>query len=571
MKSIRFVVIFLIFFFFLALLYGVFVFLSVAKPVKYFVPKEKITLIAMRGKIKTKNYTLAKSERVYGVYVYPKYIDPKKKQLFYRLFSIYSGLGIPQIIHNINLGKEKGKKRILLAKVNLQTRQHLVYLNTILDRKRVFVADKAGFRRGLEIVNLDFKREYPYADTFEPYLGSYSKDKKKGINGIEEYYDSYLRAKKNGIKKGYRDVFGNIIYDGNAVVRQPVNGSNLELNINLALQRKIEKFLDIQKQKLQAREVLAAVMDSKTGKILAIVSSNRYDPLHITKKSIPNMKISAVREVYEPGSVMKPITFAILLQNNKVNPYEMINTENGSWHPKWRGRFKPITDDERFPFLSAENIIVHSSNIGISKLVLRLTNKEFYTGLKKFGLMQKSGIDLPFEVAGQVRSMRLLGYPIYETTTAYGYGIKVNFTELLKAYNVFNNKGIMITPKIAAVSTNFKRIISAKNAQIMLGILRKVVLKGTGKGARVKGLFTAGKTGTAHVSMFKKGYQKNIYNSSFFGFVNDKNRRYTIGVTFFDIKAKWPNYFASYSAVPTFKKIVDIMINENLLKVENAN
>jgi cell division protein FtsI (penicillin-binding protein 3) len=127
----------------------------------------------------------------------------------------------------------------------------------------------------------------------------------------------------------------------------------------------------------------------------------------------------------------------------------------------------------------------------------------------------------------------------------------------------------MINPRIAFEGEK-KKVISPKNAAIMLRILRKVVLKGTGKKAFIPNLFTAGKTGTAHVSMGKEGYKQDIYNSSFFGFVNDKDHRYTIGVTFFDIKAKWPNYFASNSAVPTFRKIIDIMIHENLLKVNNA-
>jgi cell division protein FtsI (penicillin-binding protein 3) len=245
----------------------------------------------------------------------------------------------------------------------------------------------------------------------------------------------------------------------------------------------------------------------------------------------------------------------------------MINTENGLWKPKWRK--KPIRDDEKFKSLSVEDIIVHSSNIGISKLALRMSGEEQYEWLKKFGLASKSGIDLPYEVPGRIRPARLLNYEVYRTTTAYGYGILVNFVELLRAYNVFNDGGVLINPKIADVKTSKKQIISPKNAQIMLNILRRVVLKGTGKAAFVDGLFTAGKTGTAHVSVYKKGYQ-NIYNSSFFGFVNDKNRKYTIGVTFLDIKAKWPNYFASSSAVPTFRKIIDIMINENLLKVQNA-
>jgi cell division protein FtsI (penicillin-binding protein 3) len=139
----------------------------------------------------------------------------------------------------------------------------------------------------------------------------------------------------------------------------------------------------------------------------------------------------------------------------------------------------------------------------------------------------------------------------------------VNFVQLLKAYNAFNNNGIEVTPKIADVKTDYKRVISAKTAHEMMAILRKIVLKGTAQNAYIDGIFTAGKTGTAHVSINNK-YEK-IYNSSFFGFANDKTHRYTIGVTFFDIKAPFPNYFASQSAVPLFKKIVIIMKDEKLL------
>ncbi len=567
MNNFRYISIFLTFFLLLLFLYAAFVFLSVYKPKHYFKPQTKISLIAVRGGIYTKNYTLAKSEKIFGVYIYPEFLDKNKINLFYKLFSYYSDIPISKLILRVQRGELKGKKRILIAKVDLKTKQNLLYLNKVLDKKGVFKSNSLGFRRGLEIVNLEFERVYPYGDIFEPYLGRFRKDLKRGENGIEEFYDSLLRARKNGFKKGYRDVFGNIIYDGYSKVVWPVDGKDIVLNINLALQRKIEKLLDLQKKKFRAKEVIAAVMDSKTGKILAIATSNRYNPNKISKKDIPNMKISAIRELFEPGSVIKPITLAILLELNKVNPYEMINTENGIWKPKWRKR--PIRDDEKFKSLSVEDIIVHSSNIGISKLALRLTGKEEYIGLKKFGLNSKSGIDLPYELKGRIRPQRLLNYEIFRTTTAYGYGILVNFVELLRAYNVFNNNGVMINPRIAGISNVKKRVISSKNAAIMLKILRKVVLKGTAKATNVEGLFIAGKTGTAHVSVYKKGYQ-NIYNSSFFGFVNDKDRKYTIGVTFFDIKAKWPNYFSSNSAVPTFKKIVDIMINENLLKVKNA-
>jgi len=563
----RIIAFFLFFIFLIVVAFSAFLFLSIAKPSGYFNPVIKITQSAVRGEIKTKDYTLARSKKLYGVYVYPNYLDPNKKPLFYKLMSIYTGLSVWDLKKAVILGKRKGLKRIRIATVDLKTKQNLIYLRKVLDKKRVFLTDKrTGIRLGYEIESLDFERIYPYGDILEPFLGRYRKDEKKGDNGLEAYYNDILSAKQNGYKIGYRDVYGNIIYDKTARIKRAINGENIELNINLALQRKIEKLLSKQRKKFQAKEVLAAVMDSKTGKLLAIATSNRYDPNHITPRDIPNMKISAIREVFEPGSVMKPITFAILLELNKVNPYEILNAHNGRWKPEWRKT--PIRDDEPFKVLTAEDAIVHSSNIVLSELSLRLSAKEFFYGLKKFGFSEKSDIDLPYEVKGSIRSMKLFNFPIYKSTTAYGYGILVTFAQLLKAYNAFNNYGIEISPRLADTPTTQKRVMSAKNAEIMLGILRKVVLKGTGKAAIIDGIFTAGKTGTAHVS--KRGGYQDIYNSSFIGFANGKERRYTIAVTFFDIKAKWPNYFASKSAVPTFRQIVDIMMQQNLIKAVDA-
>ena len=561
MKNYRIPLVFVFFVFLFLVIFGDFLYLSLHKPPNYFTPIISKKNLALRGNILTKNYIVAKSEKIYAVSINPKFIDPNKKDLFIKLFSIYTSVPESKIKKLL-----KEKRYVILAKVDLKTAQNLKYLLKVLDKKRVFISDSRGIRRGFSIEDYAYKRIYPYNDTLEPVLGRFRKDLNRGENGLEEYYESILKPKSNGIIKGFRDVYGNIIYDNNVYIKHPINGDNLPLNINLVLQRKIEKLLDIQKEKFQADEVMAAVMDSATGKIIAIASSNRYNPAHITKKDIQNMKIGFIRTLYEPGSVMKPITFSILLENNKVNPYEVLNGYNGRWKPDWRRT--PIRDDEPFAWLSAENAIVHSSNIVISQLALRLTNKEFYEGLKKFGFGEYSGIDLPYELKGYIHSMNKLKYPIFATTTAYGYGLYVNFIQLLKAYNVFNNYGIEITPKIANVPTKSKQVLSPKNAEIMLKILRKVVLKGTAKAALIDGIFTAGKTGTAHRT--KKGKYERTYNSSFFGFANDSTHRYTIGVTFINIKAKWPNYFASNSAVPTFKQIVDIMINQNLLKVNSG-
>ncbi len=557
MKNYKILFVFLFFFLLFILLFGAFLFLSIVKPPSYFSPVTTKVKLAMRGNIFTKRYTVAKSEKIYAVSINPSFIDPLKKTLFINLFSIYADVDKSKLRKLL-----KSKKYIMLAKVDLKTAQNLKYLLKVLDKKRAFIADKNGIRRGYYIEDFAFKRVYPYNDTLEPVLGRYIKDKKINENGLEEYYDSFLSPRQNGIVKGNRDVYGNIIYDKYAYIVHPVNGGNLKLNVNLVLQRKIEKLLSLQKQKFKADEVMASVMDTKTGKILAIASSNRYNPNFVRKKDIKNMKIGFIRTLYEPGSVMKPIIFAILLDNNKVNPYEVLNAYNGKWKPKWRRTY--IIDDKPFKWLSAENALVYSSNIVISQLALRLTNTEYYKGLVNFGLGQKSGIDLPYELKGYIRSMTKLNYPIYKSTTAYGYGIMVNFMQLLKAYNSFNNQGVEITPKIADVPTTSHRVMSAKNASLLRGILRKIVLKGTAQKAFVQGIFTAGKTGTAQRSV--QGVYGKTYNSSFFGFADDNNHKYTIAVTFINIKAKWPNYFASSSAVPTFKKIVDIMLELNLLK-----
>ena len=557
MKNYKILYIFSGFFLVFLLLFFVFLFLSIIKPPSYFSPITTKVKLAMRGNIYTKHYSVAKSEKIYAVFINPLFINPLKKNLFINLFSIYTNIDKSKLRKLL-----KYKKYIMLAKVDLKTAQNLKYLLKVLDKKRTFLADKNGIRRGYYIEDFAFKRVYPYNDTLEPVLGRYREDTKRGENGLEEYYDGYLSPRQNGFIKGNRDVYGNIIYDKDVKIVHPINGGDLKLNINLVLQRKIEKLLSIQKEKFKADEVMAAVMDSKSGKILALASSNRYNPNFVRKKDIKNMKIGFIRTLYEPGSVMKPITFAILLQNNKVNPYETLKAYNGKWKPKWRRTY--IRDDEPFKWLSAENALVYSSNIVISQLALRLTNKEFYSGLVNFGLGKKSGVDLPYELKGYIPNIIKLKYPIFESTTAYGYGIMVNFMQLLKVYNSFNNSGIEIIPKIADVPTTSKRVISSKNAAILVNILRKVVLKGTAKNALIKGIFTAGKTGTAQRSV--KGKYGRTYNSSFFGFANDENHKYTIGVTFINVKAKWPNYFASSTAVPTFKKIVGIMLELNLLK-----
>jgi cell division protein FtsI (penicillin-binding protein 3) len=384
--------------------------------------------------------------------------------------------------------------------------------------------------------------------------------------GLERYYDDILQPKQNSYIKGLRDVKGRIIYDNTAIIQPRKDGDNLYLNINLVLQGKIEKILDKQKENLKAAQILSVVMESKTGKIIAIASSNRYNPMQIRQKDISSLKMGHIQYTYEPGSVMKPITLAMLLKYKKVNIYEILNAHNGIFYFK---KHFTIYDDEKFKWLNVIQAVIHSSNIVFAQLGLRLTSKEFRDGLLSFGFGQKTGIDLPYEYKGVIFLQKDLISEIHRASNSFGYAMQVNLIQLLQAYNTFNNDGILISPKIAykyannPIPTTKRVVLSPAIAQTILNILRKVVLEGTAKATNIKGLFIAGKTGTAKISENGQ-YIKGLYNSSFIGFANDKTHKYTIATLV--IRPNPKRFFASQTAVVVFRDIVNTMIDMELLK-----
>jgi cell division protein FtsI (penicillin-binding protein 3) len=381
-----------------------------------------------------------------------------------------------------------------------------------------------------------------------------------------------LRPLQNGRVHGERDIGNTIILNGKSSVRPAIAGMDLHLNIPVGLQKGLEALLDEAKKRHDAKEIIVIVMEAGSGKILALATSNRFDPSHIRRCDYPSLDVHAIEYTYEPGSVMKPITFALLLQNHKVNPLEIVRTYNGRFK---LGR-KVITDEHKEAWMSAENVIVYSSNIGMAQLAQRLDGVDFVEGLKAFGFTQKTGIDLPYEHTGVMPHITQMESEIYKATVGYGYGIRATLMQLVRAYNVFNNKGILVEPKIVekmvdplgkvyppSYQENPRQILPPATARQMLGILQKVVAKGTGTKAQIEGLTIGGKTGTAHIASRKGGYARR-YNSSFIGFANDKSHRYTIGVLVREAKKPY-HYFAAMSAVPVFRDVVQLMVEKGYL------
>jgi len=532
---------------------------------------------ALRGSIlSAQGFKIATSKKLYKAVVDTRNIDPNKKELFIELFATFSGIDKEEVRNKID---EKFGFVTITYKLDSRSARYVKQLANKLFKLGVFIeyTDKKNSRKflhGLEVLESGEYRIYPLKDCLTPVIGYV---KKKEVNnyttitgsyGLEKFYQRDLEGIQNTKIVGRRDVVNNIILDDTSSVKNRYDGYNLITSISIHLQKAVEEILDIKIRELGAKEIIASVMDSTNGNIIAIASSRRYDITNV--KDADALTISAIRYIFEPGSVMKPIIFSLLYQNGGVKLDEIIRTYNGEYQIK----NKIITDEHKNEYMSAENIIVHSSNIGMFQLAQRLDELSYFQGLRDFGFGQKSRIDLAYELRGSIPSIHQLKNSIFKGTASYGYGIKVNFFQLLQAYNVFNNNGILIQPGIGKfLKSPFhkedlkrakpKRVLSKQIANEMKNILIKTVNEGTGKRAITKNIQVGGKTGTAQIAI--KGIYEDIYNSSFFGFANGKNNRYTIGVTVIEPNPEGSIHFASQSAVPVFKEIVDKMLELKFL------
>ncbi|ECH5132890.1 penicillin-binding protein 2 [Campylobacter coli] len=541
--------------------------------------------LALRGNIITKdNFTITSSRQIYRAEIDLRSINKDKFDLFLKLFQIYSGISDDEIA-DIKKRIQKQKKRSyhFILSQNLDSKQ-ASYLRDLAKKlyiQRFFKAFTNNLgkveTRGLSIIEHEEDRIYMSKDALTPAIG-YTKMvldpqsgilKNVGVKGLEKYYDDCLSPLQNEKIQGLKDIGGNIILNLNSLQQKKIDGCLLYLNISLKLQKSIEKAIDGRNEDLKANEIIVGVMDSKTGQILALASSRRYDPQN-RGKDLSVLNASAIEYGYEAGSVIKPFIFTTALRLGKLKTDEVINTYGGAYK---LGRFT-IRDDHKMDQMTMEEVIRYSSNIGMIQIAKRLSNLEIIAGLKIFKFGEKSGIDLPYEQKGEIPNSKRLR-DIEKSVLSYGYGLKTTFIQLLAAYNVFNNNGVYITPHLAekfyqdgrfvSLEEDIKKevILTPQAAQTMQKILIDVIEKGTGKKAITQGIIVGGKTGTARIAE-RQGYTSNRYNASFFGFANDTKHNYTIGVLVRN-PTKPYSYYAAQSALPMFKDVVDILINEDFL------
>lgn len=375
----------------------------------------------------------------------------------------------------------------------------------------------------------DWQRHYPTGRLVSNVVGFTSADN-RGLEGIELKYDTAL----TGLPA--RNVF---FADWR---RRPIrpkeqdgvltNGVGIILTIDSTIQQFVRDELVKRYEEYEAESAVAIVAEPRSGAILAMVSLPDFNPANIGTTDPNNFRSRTITDWYEPGSIIKPIITAIALDAGVVNTTEKIFCENGSYSGKYNGKsFGHIGEYKNgFGDLTVREILINSSNIGMAKIGQRLGRDKLYDGLRLFGFGERTGIELPGEVHGLLRTPdQWTSYSV--TRIPFGQEICVTAMQLIRAFSILANGGRLVSPfLVRAVVDNNGKVTELKQPPPPVGYLVKhevarwvvtealtsVVNEGGGKRAKLDKWQVFGKTGTANIANSdSRGYSKRDYVSSF--------------------------------------------------------
>ena len=369
----------------------------------------------------------------------------------------------------------------------------------------------------------EHKRIYPQGETAAHILGGVGIDE-QGLEGIEFALDREIKG-QGGQMEALLDARKQVFRF--EYIKKPVPGKDVYLTIDTAVQFFVERALVRTLKSLSAKGGSVLVMDSRNGDILAMASAPGYHPAKLSNEPRSHLKNRAVSMLYDPGSTFKLVTASAALEQNVCYPQQVFNCANGEL--KYRGQ--SITDHKPFSNLTFEEVLVTSSNIGATKIALKL-------GLLH-AVARWSDVSTAF--------------------LAFGYEILVTPVQMTQAFNVLANGGYLMPPRLVTrvgeretARPRASRIISDLTRDRMVSILQGVVEKGTGQKAAIAGLDVAGKTGTAKKVVNGK-YTKS-YMSSFGGFFPAGDPRVTIYVV---IDEPQEVYYGGDVAAPLFREIAE--------------
>lgn len=411
-------------------------------------------------------------------------------------------------------------------------------------------------------------RVYPHETVAAQLLGFVNRetDEEKGRYGLERYYEKELLG-KTGIFAGVKDTTGFWVALGKRIINPPENGSNIVLSVDYNIQLKTEALLASAREKWQASSGAILILEPQTGKILAMAASPTFDPNEFSKEKNFSVFLNPLVESnFELGSVLKPITMAGSLQEKLIEPDTTYKDPGeikvGSYTVK-------NFDEKAYGIQTITQVLEKSLNTGAVYVAKLLGHEKQLSYLKKFGFGQKTGIDLPGEVAGNISNLAA-GREIDFVTAAFGQGIAVTPLQLAIALGAIANEGKMMKPyvveKIIDDSRNetkisphvVKEVISKETAEKLTKMLVSAVRNGFENRAGVKGYFVAGKTGTAQIPRHDgRGYSDKVIHT-FVGYAPAFNPRFLV---LLQLNEPRGNRFAANTLTPVFHDLAEYILN----------
>lgn len=500
-----------------------------------------IKIAPQRGIIKTSDgFPIVSNKITYLVFANPKEVS-NKREVAGVLASILD-LDIASVSASLSLDKFWVP---LKSGVSLETKQKLDKINLL----------GIGFDK-------EYERFYPEASMAAHLLGFVGKDDSgndKGYFGLEGYYDRLLRGKE-GVAIQVHDALGRPILAKANSKFGVVDGQNLILSIDRAIQFLVEKQLKAGIERYSAASGMVGVIEPKTGKILAMASFPAFDQRAYQDYDESLYKNPFISDLYEPGSTFKPIVMSSALDAEVVTPQTKCNICQG---PVALSGYEIRTwNNKYFKDINMIETIQRSDNTGMVFTAQKLGLDRMLSYLDKFGIGRDTGIDLQGEVSAGLKPKNEW-YAVDLATTGFGQGISITPIELLTGIAAIANEGKRMEPHVVeaveALDGTIIKIpqklidtpISVKTAKIMTEIMINAVNKGEASWARLKGYRIAGKTGTASIPIQGR-YDPNQTIASFVGFAPADNPKFAMLVIF---NKPQSSIYGSETAAPIFFKI----------------
>lgn len=476
-------------------------------------------LKAKRGDIlDSEGSVLAGTKNLYHLFVYKPQLLISKNDLTEKL--------LPLLIIDNEASTEADMRSHLQERLGLESSWVSLKHYLTQEEKEKIEAEKIigiGFED-------EFVRYYPDASIAGQVLGFVGQDaagQEQGYFGLEGYFDRLLKGREGRVRTE-KDAEGNPILIGNYQFLHSIEGKSIQTTLDKRMQYLSERMLKEGVEKYQAVSGNIIILESKTGKIKAMAAVPNYDPGRFSEFDSKTYKNPAVADLFEPGSVFKPLVMAAGFNEKLVTPETKCDICSG---PVGIGSYVIRTWDEQYHAeTTMTEVIIHSDNTGMVFVSRKLGPEKFADYMAKYGFGRKTKVQLQEEVSGTVRLAK--DYKDIDlATNSFGQGIAVTPLQLVAAMNTIANHGVYIAPTIAeGVKPETRTVLSVEATDIMTEILIQAVENGEAKWARPKGLSVAGKTGTAQIPI-EGHYDVEKTIASFIGFFPAGDPRYTMLVT----------------------------------------